>query len=63
MYTISRPDTVRRALELLSDETFGVDLILSMKMPIERIEDALQAMMRKDALKVVINKTDLNLTI
>ena len=52
-----RPDTVRRALELLSKSSFQAELMLSAVMPIEQTEDALRAMIRKDALKVVITGT------
>ena len=52
-----RPNTVRRALELLSERSFQAELILSAEMPIERTEDALRAMIRKDVLKVVITGT------
>ena len=52
-----RPDTVRRALELLSKSSFPAELMLSTNMPIEQTEDALRAMIRKDALKVVITGT------
>jgi len=50
-----RPETIRRALDLLSEPTFKADLLLSGEMPIERVEDALRAMMRKEALKIVIS--------
>ena len=53
-----RPDTMRRAIELLSEPSFQADLMLSAEMPIERTEDALRAMIRKDALKVVITGTE-----
>jgi L-iditol 2-dehydrogenase len=49
-----RPDTVRRALQLLADPTFKADLLLSMEMSIDNIEAALRAMIAKDALKVVV---------
>lgn len=51
-----RPDTVRRALEMLADPEFRADLLLSAEMPIDRTEDALRAMIRREALKVVIRK-------
>lgn len=50
-----RPETVRRALRLLSEPGFKADLMLSAEMPIEQTEAALRAMIRKDALKVVIS--------
>lgn len=49
-----RPDPVRRALELLAQPEFPADLLLSAEMPIAETEDALRAMMAKEALKVVI---------
>jgi len=49
-----RPDTVRRALDLLADENFRADLLLSDEKPIAGVEDALKSMMSKQALKVVI---------
>lgn len=51
-----RPDTIRRALEMLADPAFKADLLLSAEMPIDRTEDALRAMIAKEALKVVIRK-------
>ncbi len=50
-----RPETVQRSLDLLADPNFKADLLLSDEMSIERVEEALRAMMRKDALKVVIS--------
>lgn len=49
-----RPDTVRRALELLAEEDFPADLLLSGQRPVEEVEEALRSMMRKEAIKVVI---------
>ena len=49
-----RPDTIRRALAMLSDPDFRADLLLSAERPIEQTEDALKSMISKDALKVVI---------
>ncbi len=49
-----RPATMRRALEMLSDATFEANLLLSDVRPIEEVEQALRAMMHKQALKVVI---------
>ncbi|NQV79317.1 MAG: alcohol dehydrogenase catalytic domain-containing protein [Alphaproteobacteria bacterium] len=49
-----RPDTIRRALAMLSDADFRADKLLSAERPIDQVEDALKSMMRKDALKVVI---------
>ncbi len=49
-----RPVTVRRALEMLSDPEFTVELLLSDERPVEEVEEALQNMMDKKVLKVVI---------
>ncbi|MAY65960.1 MAG: alcohol dehydrogenase [Rhodospirillaceae bacterium] len=49
-----RPDTIRRALDMLADPAFKADLMLSAEMPIEQTEAALRAMIAKEALKVVI---------
>ena len=49
-----RPDTIRRALEMLTDPAFRADLLLSAEMPVAETEAALRAMIAKDALKVVI---------
>jgi L-iditol 2-dehydrogenase len=49
-----RPDTFRRALEMLADKQFNADLLISGTRPISGIVDALQSMIRKEALKVVI---------
>jgi L-iditol 2-dehydrogenase len=51
-----RPDSIRRALKLLTDPGFKADLLLNGEMPIEGVEEALRSMMRKEALKVVIRK-------
>ncbi len=51
-----RPDTIRRALDLLSQDGFKADLLLTGARPIEGVEAALQDMMAKKALKVVIKK-------
>ncbi|MEK9754683.1 MAG: alcohol dehydrogenase catalytic domain-containing protein [Rhodospirillaceae bacterium] len=50
-----RPETVQRALDLLAVPGFKADLLLTGKMPVESVEEALRAMMRKEALKVVIS--------
>lgn len=52
-----RPDTVRRALEMLADASFPCQHLLSDVRPIEEVEQALRAMMDKKALKVVIRDT------
>ncbi len=49
-----RPPTIKRALELLSDPTFKADLLLSDTQPVSAVEQALQSMIGKTALKVVI---------
>lgn len=49
-----RPETFRRALILLSDPAFRADLLITETRPIDGIVDALQSMIRKEALKVVI---------
>ena len=54
-----RPATFARALDLLADPAFKVDVLLSDVRPIGETEAALRAMMDKRALKVVIrNDTD-----
>ncbi|MEQ9683059.1 MAG: alcohol dehydrogenase catalytic domain-containing protein [Rhodospirillales bacterium] len=50
-----RPDTIRRALDMLADKDFRADLLLSAEMPVEQTEAALRAMIAKEALKVVIH--------
>jgi L-iditol 2-dehydrogenase len=52
-----RPATVRRALQMLSEETFESKHLLSSVRPIEEVEQALRAMIDKRALKVVIRNT------
>ncbi len=52
-----RPDTVRRALAMLSEADFESQHLLSEVRPIEEVEQALRAMMDKTALKVVIRST------
>jgi L-iditol 2-dehydrogenase len=49
-----RPDSVRRALKMLSDPAFESEHLLSDVRPIEEVEQALRAMIDKQALKVVI---------
>jgi L-iditol 2-dehydrogenase len=49
-----RPDTIRRALDMLADKDFQADLLLSAEMPVGQTEAALRAMIAKEALKVVI---------
>ena len=50
-----RPDTVRRAIELLADPEFKADLLLSGHQPIQGVEAALRSMIDKQSLKVVIH--------
>ena len=52
-----RPETVRRALAMLSESDFESQHLLSEVRPIEEVEQALRAMMDKTALKVVIRNT------
>ena len=49
-----RPDTIRRSLEMLADINFKADRILTDVRPIEEVEDAIESMISKKALKVVI---------
>lgn len=49
-----RPETFRRALELLANPAFKAGLLLSGTRPIAETEAALRAMIAKQALKVVI---------
>ena len=49
-----RPDTFRRAIALLADPSFRADLLISGVRPIGGVVDALQSMIRKETLKVVI---------
>jgi L-iditol 2-dehydrogenase len=49
-----RPDTFRRALELLADPAFNADLLITGARSIEGVVDALRSMMRKETLKVAI---------
>ena len=49
-----RPDTFARALQMLSDTSFNADVLLSGTRTIGETEDALRAMIAKQALKLVI---------
>jgi L-iditol 2-dehydrogenase len=49
-----RPETFVEAIDMLSDPTFPADELLSSRMPISRVSQALQQMIEKQALKVVI---------
>ena len=51
-----RPDTIRRALALLTEPGFKAELLLSAERSIDQVEDALRSMMRKETLKVVIRQ-------
>ena len=50
-----RPHTFSQALSLLSDPSFPADVLLTDKSKLDGIEQALQAMINKQALKVVIS--------
>ena len=50
-----RPDSFRRSLALLSDPSFPASHLLSAHRPIEQVADALDDMIEKRALKVVIS--------
>lgn len=49
-----RPETFRRAITLLAEPTFPADLLLSDEKPISGLVEALESMIRKESLKVVI---------
>ncbi|MBN1441748.1 MAG: alcohol dehydrogenase catalytic domain-containing protein [Planctomycetes bacterium] len=49
-----RPATVRRSLDLLAARVFPADILLSAERRLEDLAEALQMMIRKEALKVVI---------
>lgn len=49
-----RPGTISRALELLARQAFDASVLLSARLPLEALEEALRSMIRKEALKVVI---------
>lgn len=49
-----RPDAFRRAIDLLASRAFDAGLLLTHERPLERLEEALRLMMRKEALKVRI---------
>jgi L-iditol 2-dehydrogenase len=53
-----RPETVKQALVMLSDPEFKAELLLSGRRSIDHVEDALRAMIAKDALKIVITGAD-----
>ena len=52
-----RPDSVRRALDMLRDAAFGAEHLLGAARPIDEVEQALESMIAKQALKVVIRGT------
>ena len=52
-----RPETIRQALNLLTNPDLKANLILSTEMPIERTEAAIRSMIDKKSLKVVISGT------
>jgi L-iditol 2-dehydrogenase len=49
-----RPQTFRRAVDLLADSRFAADRLLSAKRPIAQTTEALLSMIYRDTLKVVI---------
>lgn len=49
-----RPAVFRRAVEMLADPAFPADLLLTGIRPIAKLVEALQSMIRKESLKVVI---------
>lgn len=49
-----RPETFRRALDLLASGVLQPEALLSAERPLDDLEGALRSMMRKEALKVVI---------
>jgi L-iditol 2-dehydrogenase len=49
-----RPQTFRRAVDLLADSRFAAERLLSAKRPIAQTTEALLSMIYKDTLKVVI---------
>ncbi len=49
-----RPSTVARALELLARESFEAGLLISAERPLAEGEEALQSMLRREALKVAL---------
>ena len=51
-----RPANVRDALMLLAEKSLNARILLSDERPIEEVEQALQSMARRKALKVVIRK-------
>jgi len=51
-----RPDTIQRALRLLADEDFQAERLITGEQTIDGVEDALRAMIDKDALKVLIRQ-------
>lgn len=49
-----RPATFAAALEVLARGDFDARRLLSFEVPLERLEDALRSMMRREAIKVVV---------
>ena len=49
-----RPETVRRAVELLAEGRIPAGELLTSRMPLEQTERALRTMMRRENLKVVL---------
>ncbi len=54
-----RPATVKQALKLLSNPAFQADLLLSGTCPVSAVQEALESMIAKKSLKIVINNDDL----
>ena len=52
-----RPETIRQALNLLTNPDLKASLLLSAEMPIERTEEAIRSMIDKKSLKVIISGT------
>ena len=51
-----RPDNVRDALKLLAEKSFDAGILFSDERPIEEVEQALESMALRKALKVVIRR-------
>ncbi len=49
-----RPPTVRAALQMLAEPEFRAELLISGSCAVHEVEDALQRMIRKEALKVAV---------
>ncbi|MGI9464020.1 MAG: zinc-dependent alcohol dehydrogenase [Aestuariivirgaceae bacterium] len=49
-----RPATIKKALQLLGDPAFKADLLISGTRPVSEVQDALESMIAKQSLKLVI---------